>query len=173
MKHGLQFRPLLFTLFFALMSAQLSRAQEPDLPALPAFLQIAGTCLVGIDQNWLGPSTSTAQSARFGWVDDRKSSPGEHHIYLLAQFDADQATLFDIRTERRQDKRILTLENKLQLRGPAPSDEFVNPPAGGPRMVRLYHDAILRIRRRSGYDVQLSRMKERVPNVVCNSEMGE
>jgi hypothetical protein len=172
MKYVLQFRTLLFAFFIALISSQISQAQETQ-PELPRFLQQAGNCLVAVEQNWLGVSTSTPQSATFRWVDDRTSSPGERHIYLLAQLDTDTAMLFDIRTERRQGKHILTLENKLELRGTASSQEFVTPPAGGPRMAKLYHDAVLRIRRRAGYDVQLSRMKERDANVVCSSEMGD
>lgn len=142
-------------------------------PLLPFTLAEVGKCLVGIDQNWLGNSTADSQRARFAWMEDRKSSPGERHLYLLAQLDAGTTHLFDIRFESRHRKHIYTLEEKLEIVREGDGEEFVTAPSGGPRMSKLYRDAIQEIRHRFTYDVQLNRLRRQAPNVVCKVETGK
>ncbi|HUO60599.1 MAG TPA: hypothetical protein VMU24_08005 [Candidatus Acidoferrales bacterium] len=125
-------------------------------------------------QDWLGLAKKTAQSGQFGWVEDRKSSPGERHVYLLSQLDTGATQLFDIKLETRQGKHILTIESRVEIASAnGGTEDFASPPAGGPRIEKLYKTALLKIHRRVSYDVRLNRLREKVPNLICGSEISE
>jgi len=173
MRKGLLFCAFLTALLFTLASPTISHAQEPE-PPLPPRLSQAGYCLVNSTQDWLGLAKKPAQAGQFAWVEDRKSSPGERHMYLLARLDTGAAQLFDIKLETRHGEQVLIIENRLEVvSAKNGANDFASTPAGGPRIERLYKDALLKIHRRAIYDVRLSRLREQVPNLICSSESAE
>jgi len=176
MKNKLPFCAL-FALLFALASPARLYAQMPEPePQVPSLLNQAGHCLVSSTQDWLGLTKNPAELGHFAWVVDRKSSPGERHMYLLARLDTGAAELFDIKMETRHGKHILTMENRLEVAAAdiqTGQDHLVSVPAGGPRLEKLYTNTLLKLQRKGTYDVQLNKLRQPVSNLICDSETAE